>query len=115
MIQVFGRKSCNATRAAERFFRERGIAFQSIDLDIKPPSPGELDSIARAAGGFDALCNKEGKAWQELGMAWKETEIREELLDHPQLLHTPLVRNGTQAAVGKNESAWKTFALEQKK
>ena len=60
-IQIFGTKKCNDTKKAERFFKERGIKFQFIDMKEKGMSKGEFNSVAQANGGLENMINWEGK------------------------------------------------------
>lgn len=111
MIQVFGTKKCRDTRKALRFFKERGIQIQFRDIDEKAPSPGELDDMAAALGGFDALLDLKGRAAVARGLAHMDYDTREELLADPALLRAPLVRAGKgKAAAGADEKAWGEFA-----
>ena len=108
-LQIFGTPRCQATKKAERFFKERGIAFQLIDLSDKGISPGELRSVA-AALGLEALADREGKRWKDRGLDHMEIDLEASLLADPLLLRTPIVRAGKKAAIGLNLSAWKEFA-----
>ena len=113
MIQVFGTKKCKDTQKALRFFKERGLELQFRDITEKAPSPGELDDMAKAAGGFDALLDLKGAAAVARGLAYMDYDAREELLRNPLLLRTPIVRAGKgTAAVGVDESTWKRFAKD---
>ena len=60
-IQIFGTKKCNDTKKAERFFKERGIKFQFIDMKEKGMSKGEFNSVAQVNGGVENMINWEGK------------------------------------------------------
>ena len=64
-IQIFGTKKCNDTKKAERFFKERGIKYQFIDMKEKGMSKGEFTSVAQANGGLENMVNWEGKDWRE--------------------------------------------------
>ncbi|MCE1194911.1 glutaredoxin [bacterium] len=111
MIQVFGTKKCRDTQKALRFFKERDVRIQFRDIDEKAPSPGELDDMAGALGGFEALLDLKGRAAAARGLAFMAYDAREELLADPALLRTPLVRAGRgRAAAGPDEKAWKEFA-----
>ena len=111
MIQVFGTKKCRDTQKALRFFKERGVQVQFRDIMEKAPSQGELDDVAKAAGGYDALFDKAGDRAGKRGLAYMEYEAREEMLQDPLLLKTPIVRAGRgSAAVGLDEKAWSDFA-----
>jgi arsenate reductase-like glutaredoxin family protein len=112
MIQIFGTKKCRNTQRALRFFKERGIPVQFRDMTVKPPSPGELDDMAAALGGYEALLDAEGPAAKGRGLAYMEYDRREELLRDALLYRTPLVRAGKgrgNTAAGLDESAWKGF------
>lgn len=117
MIQIFGTKKCSETRKAERFFRERGVPIQIIDVADKPPSVGELRSVAQAVGGVFKLFDRDGKRAKEKGLAHAllgDPDVERKLLEDPLLLRTPLVRNGRAATVGEAtpevQAVWKTFA-----
>ena len=60
-IQIFGTKKCNDTKKAERFFKERGIKYQFIDMKEKGMSKGEFNSVAQANGGLENMVNWDGK------------------------------------------------------
>lgn len=111
MIQIFGTKKCKDTQKALRYFKERGIGVQFRDIAEKVMSPGELDAVARAVGGFQNLVDETGPKAKERGLAFMDYDAREELLRDPLLLRTPLVRSGKgKAAVGLDEKAWIEFA-----
>jgi arsenate reductase-like glutaredoxin family protein len=110
MIQIFGTKKCRNTQKALRFFKDRSIEIQFRDMDIKPPSPGELDDMASALGGCDKLLDAESPQAKEKGLAYMDYNSREELLLNAGLYKTPLVRAGKgKAAAGLDEKAWKAF------
>ena len=110
-IQIFGTKQCRDTQKALRFFRERRVETQFRDMALRPPSPGELDDMAAAAGGAAALLNTESPAAKERGLAYLDYDPRDELLADPRLYTTPLVRAGKgRAAIGYDPAAWQDFA-----
>jgi arsenate reductase len=117
VIQIFGTAKCKQTRAAERFFKERAISIHSIDLAIKGPSKGELESVARAVGGMKALFDPASPRAKEKGLhvaAPTEARLLELFLEEPRLLRTPIVRDGAEAAVGEAAAVWKKFAERAK-
>ena len=117
MIQIFGTAKCKATRAAQRFFADRRIKVQFVDLREKGLSRGELASVARAVGGLRALYDAQGTRARERGFAHlgpDDARITELLLQDPLLLHTPIVRDGARAAVGPAEATWRAFAEANK-
>ena len=108
-IQIFGARKSFDTRKAERWFKERRIKYQYIDLDSKGLSPGEYRSI-RAAVGYDALVDRDSPDYRELGIDYLLPQVAEEkLLENPWLFRAPIVRNGRQATVGYCPDVWKTW------
>ena len=108
-IQIFGTKKCPDTKKAERWFKERGIRFQAIDLGHKPMSAGELRSVAARVGGMEALIDRQGKRYLDQGLAHMAPtgpRIETKLLEDPRLLRTPIVRNGAQATLGYQPDVW---------
>ncbi len=106
-IQIFGVKNCFDTKKAERYFKERRINYQFIDLKLKGLSKGELKSVA-AAVGLNNLINSATKDYQKLNLdRITSATVREEiLLNNPSLYKTPIVRNGRQATVGYEPDRW---------
>lgn len=109
-IQIWGLKKCFDTQKALRYFKERKIAFQYIDLAQKAPSKGELQSIAGSAG-IDALINQKSPLYKRLNLdRIGGREMRMELLlNNPGLYVTPVVRNGRQATAGYMPDTWKDW------
>ncbi|WP_113676047.1 arsenate reductase family protein [Vallitalea guaymasensis] len=109
-IQIFGNKKCFDTKKAERYFKERGIKFQKIDLVQKGVSPGELKSIIQSVS-IDNLINKDSSNYKENVLAYTEDQdtMQEILLENPKLFKTPIVRNGKKASVGYQPDVWKSW------
>ncbi|MGE5653690.1 MAG: arsenate reductase family protein [Bacillota bacterium] len=109
-IQIFGIKKCFDTKKAERYFKERGVRYQFVDLTEKALSKGELQSV-KAAVGLANLINAQCKDYKRLnldritGLAMRE----EILLNNPVLYLTPIVRNGQLATVGYRPEIWKDW------
>ena len=111
-IQIFGTKKCQDTRKAERWFKERGVRFQAIDLKEKGMSPGELKSVANAVGGADKLIDREGKRYVDKGLKYAAPtgpRIEQMLVEDPLLMKTPVVRNGAKATVGFQPELWESW------
>ncbi len=105
-IQIFGVSKCFDTKKAERWFKERRIRYQRIDLKQTGISRGELTSVLRAVGGVDALVSEKAADAALLRyLAYDEDKI-DKLLEDPLLLKTPIVRNGKQATVGYCPEVW---------
>ena len=110
-IQIFGTSKCFDTKKAERYFKERRIPFQRIDLARFGMSGGEFDAVVRALGGIDNLINWDGKSDEIALLRYMDDVRRKEVrvLDHPTLMKTPVVRNGRQATVGYCPDVWATW------
>lgn len=111
MIQIFGTKKCNETKKAERFFKERGIKFQFIDMKEKGMSKGEFTSVSQAVGGIDTLINENCKDKDMLAliqhMSGDDRLIK--IHENQQVITTPVVRNGKIATLGYQPDAWKEW------
>ena len=110
-IQIFGNSKCFDTKKAERWFKERGIKYQSVDLLRYGMSGGEFDSVLRAVGGIDRLIDWEQKAPEIDLMRYMDDKTAKEdkVFDNPKLMKTPVVRNGKQATVGYCPEIWETW------
>jgi arsenate reductase (glutaredoxin) len=107
-IQIFGTLKCQETRKAQRYFKERRIPFQFIDLTERGLSKGELNSV-KAVIGLENLIDKEGKEYARRNLKYLAHDVEEELLNHPLLFKTPIVRNGSRATIGYKPDAWKEW------
>ena len=110
-IQIFGKSKCFDTKKAERFFKERGIKYQSVDILSKGMSKGEFNSVATAVGGWENLVDTSSEAYQNSTMqylAYDDDKI-EKLLETPAMFKTPIVRNGKKATIGYQPDIWKTW------
>ena len=112
-VQIFGTKKSSDARKAERWFKERRVKAQFIDLLDKGISKGELRSVAQVCGGLDALIDRDCKDQDALALVTYLAPAQREdaILEHPQVLRQPIVRNGKRAAVGYKPE---TYLLWQK-
>ncbi len=108
-IQIFGRSKCFDTKKAERYFKERGISFQRVELDKYGISRRELESVCAAVGGLDAVIDPKAKEATLIRYLAYESDKLEKLLETPKALRTPLVRNGKQATVGYCPEVWEQW------
>lgn len=108
-IQIFGTKKCNDTKKAERFFKERGIKYQFIDMKEKGMSKGEFTSVAQANGGLENMVNWEGKDQDTLALIRyiAEEDKLAKVLENSSVIRTPIVRNGKQSTIGYQPEVWK--------
>lgn len=105
-IQIFGNRKCFDTKKAERYFKERRIKYQLIDIIDKGLSNKEFQSVVHSVGGMDLLINEKSKSFHMMNHLTKEhKELL--LLEHTNLFKTPIVRNGRQATVGYKPEIWK--------
>jgi arsenate reductase (glutaredoxin) len=112
-VQIFGVKNSQATRAAERFFKERRVQIHYVDLQKKALAPGELKRFTDRFGGIAGLLDTEGKEFVDAGLKYlkvSESELFARIERTPKLLKLPLVRGpGKHLAVGQDEAAWKAM------
>ena len=110
-IQVFGSKKSFDTKKAQRYFKERRVKFQFIDVREKGMSKGELESVARAAGGIEALIDAKAKDQDLVALLAHLTPDQkfDKLLETQHVLAEPVVRNGKQATVGYAPEIWKMW------
>jgi arsenate reductase len=110
-IQVFGLERDQATRAAQRFFKERRVAISFVDLRKRAIAPAELRRFVERLGAR-ALVDEMSKAFRDGGLGYlrmDDAELVERLLADPSLLRLPLVRSGTDVTVGRAEATWKAW------
>ena len=110
-IQIFGKNKCFDTKKAERYFKERRIKYQYIDLNRYGMSGKEFDSVLRGVGGIDNLVDWDGKSQEITLMKYMDDKRAKEdkVFDDPMLMKTPVVRNGKQATVGYCPEIWETW------
>ena len=110
-IQIFGTKKSSDTRKAERFFKERGIKFQSVDLKEKGLSKGEFQSVMQAIGGLEAMIDPDCKDKDLLALIKyiAAEDKAQKVLENQVVLKQPIVRNGKQATVGYQPDVWKNW------
>ena len=113
-IQIFGTRKCNDTKKAERFFKEREIKYQFIDMKEKGMSKGEFNSfnsVAQANGGLDNMVNWDGKDKDLIALIKyiADEDKLEKVLENPQVIKTPVVRNGKQSTIGYQPDIWKRW------
>ncbi len=110
-VQIFGVKNSQATRAAERYFKERRIAIQFVDLKQKPIAAGEIKRFIDRFG-WSGLLDTEGKAYIDAGLKYlkvSDSELMTRIERDPQLLKLPLIRGGKLLSVGQDEEGWKAM------
>lgn len=111
-LQIFGTKRCSDTRKAERFFKERGLRFQAVDLAQKGLSAGELRAVAARVGGMERLIDRDGRRYVDKGLKYAAPtgpRIEAILLTDPLLLRTPIVRCAAGATVGFEQEIWERW------
>jgi len=104
-IQIFGKKKCFDTKKAERYFKERGIKYQFVDILNKGLSKGELNSILKAIGNLEMIMDNKSKDYALIKYLVDDQKI-DKLIECPKAYKTPIVRNGKKATVGFNPDIW---------
>lgn len=113
-VQIFGLKKSPATRAAERFFKERRVPIHFVDLKQRPVSPGEIRRFIERFG-LGGLLDMEGKVAVDAGLKYRKlsaTETLSRIEREPQLLRLPLIRAGNKLSIGHDEESWKAMLAE---
>ena len=111
-VQIFGVKNSQATRAAERFFKERSATIHMVDLKLKPLSAGEIKRFIDKFG-FRELIDTESKAYSNLNLKYikmTESELLARAEREPLLFKLPFVRSGKILSIGQDEASWKAMA-----
>lgn len=110
-IQIFGKPKCFDTKKAERYFKERGIKYQLINLTEKAMSKGELLSIKQAVGGYEKIIDQNCKEKDLLALIkyLRDEDIEEKILENQRIIKTPVVRNGRKATIGYQTDIWKNW------
>lgn len=110
-IQIFGKNKCFDTKKAERYFKERRIKYQYVDLLRYGLSGKEFDAVLRGVGGVNNLIDWDGKSDQITMMKFMEDiQCKEDkVFDDPSLMKTPIVRNGKMVTVGFCPDEWKKW------
>lgn len=101
--QLIGTKKSSGFRRCERYCRDRRIDYQHRDPIAKPLSSGELELIARAVGGYQALIDENSGAYATRGLAYMDFDPREELTETPELLRLPIVRTDRGLAIDPDD------------
>jgi arsenate reductase-like glutaredoxin family protein len=115
-VQIFGIKSSQATRAAERFFKERRVAIHMVDLKQKPMSPGEIKRFIQSFG-LAGLLDTESSAYVDAGLKYmklSDSELLAKIEREPKLLRLPFVRGSNRLSVGHDEESWKAMLVAAK-
>lgn len=105
-IQIFGKSKCFDTKKAERYFKERRIRYQFVDLGKYGMSRRELESV-KAAVGLEAMLDEKDQDYPLIQYLASDAAKLEKLFEEPWLIKTPIVRNGRQATVGYAPEVWK--------
>lgn len=110
-VQIFGTKKCFDTKKAERYFKERKIPYQLIDMKEKGMSKGEYNSVKQAVGGTDAMLDENSRNQDILTLIrYIAPEDKDDkILENQEVLKTPIVRNGKQATIGYQPDTWKDW------
>ena len=110
-IQIFGKSKCFDTKKAERYFKERRIKYQFVDLLRFGLSGKEFDAVLRGIGGIDHLIDWSATSQEITNMKYMDDPVAKEdkVFDDPSLMRTPIVRNGKQVTVGYCPEIWATW------
>ena len=110
-IQIYGKSKCFDTKKAERYFKERNIKYQYVDISKYGLSRGEYESVKNAVGGMAALIDEKSKEYESQYIKYlaREDDKEQRLLTNPAMFKTPIVRNGRKATVGYQPEVWSSW------
>jgi len=110
-IQIYGKAKCFDTKKAERYFKERKIKYQFVDINKYGLSKGEYQSVKKAIGNMSALIDEKSKEYKNLFIQYlgSQADVEERLLENPGMFKTPIVRNGRKATVGHKPEVWASW------
>jgi arsenate reductase-like glutaredoxin family protein len=110
-VQIFGMKGSQPTRAAERFFKERGVAIHFVDLKQKPMAAGEIKRFIERFG-LAGLLDTDGKVYADAGLKYvkhSDAGLLARIEREPKLLRLPLIRGANRLSIGHDEDAWRVM------
>jgi arsenate reductase len=110
-IQVFGLEKDQATRAAQRFFKERRVPISFVDLRKRSLAPAELRRFVERLAPR-ALVDETSRAYRDAGLGYMrldDDDLVVRLLGDASLLRLPLVRNGNEVTAGRAEATWNAW------
>ncbi len=113
-VQIFGIRGSQGTRAAERFFKERGIAIHFVDLKQKPMAPGEIKRFVDRFG-LAGLIDSESKSYVDAGLKYlklSDSDMLARIERDPKLLRLPLIRGANRISIGQDEESWKAMTAK---
>ncbi|MBM3766653.1 MAG: arsenate reductase [Acidobacteria bacterium] len=116
LVQIFGVKNSSAARAAERFFKERGVPIQYVDLKQKALAPGEIKRFIDKYK-LSSMFDVESKEYEASGLKYmrmSESDLLAKIEKEPKLLKLPLVRHANLVSIGHDEESWKAMAAALK-
>jgi len=107
-IQIYGKAKCFDTQKAVRYFKERNIKYQYVDIAKYGLSRGEYESVKNAVGGMAPLMDEKSKEYESQFIKYlaREDDKEQRLLENPSMFKTPIVRNGKKASVGYKPEVW---------
>jgi len=107
-IQIYGKSKCFDTKKAERYFKERRIKYQLVDISKYGLSKGEYQSVKNAVGDMSALIDEKSKEYESQFIKYlaSREDVEERLLENPGMFKTPIVRNGKKATIGYQPEVW---------
>jgi len=110
-IQIFGKAKCFDTKKAERFFKERGVKYQFVDMVKYGLSKGEYASVKNAVGGMEPLIDEKSREYEKQHIQYlaRKDDVEERLMNTPGMFKTPVVRNGKYATVGYRPEVWEMW------
>ena len=115
MITFYWYPKCGTCRKAKKWFDEKGISYQEIDIAQSPPSKNELETIYKKSGlPLQKFFNTSGMKYRELGLKDKVKQMSEDemlalLASDGMLIKRPIAFDGQRATIGFKEENYQSF------
>ena len=117
-IQIYGKAKCFGTKSAERFFKERKIKYQLIDITSKGMSSREIDGVLASVKNIRLLVDEKSSWIEESGYHRMTSvdNIKQCLVKYPEIFASPIVRDceSKKATVGNDITTWKEWIKNNK-
>ena len=110
MIQIYISRKNFDVQKAQRFFKERRIPFQEMDLKKHRLGQREVETMARAVGLQNLIDREDSRVRSHPACYYnKDSDLLEAVLENPWLLRSPIVRDGSRVTVGYAPEVWESW------
>ncbi len=116
-ITVYVYSKCSTCQSALRFLEKHGIAYQSKEITVTPPTRKELEQMLKYVGDIKKLFNTSGMLYRELELSQKLPNMSQEqafdlLSKNGMLVKRPFLLSPHVGLVGFREAQWQQLVTE---